>query len=62
MTRHVTREDLRSFWLAVRAGAGFGEAAGRLGYQESAGYAWARKVGGVMPSFVMHSPSGRYLS
>src|SRR6476661_2669144 len=62
MTRHVMREDLRSFWLAVRAGAGYGEAAGRLGYQESAGYTWARKVGGVMPSFVMHAPTGRYLS
>ena len=61
MTRHVMREDLRSFWLAVRAGADYAEAAGRVGHQEGAGRAWVRQVGGVMPSFVMNRPTGRYL-
>lgn len=62
MTRHVVREDLRSFWVAVRAGVGYEEAARRVGHERSAGYAWVRKVGGVMPTFVMHPPAGRYLS
>jgi IS30 family transposase len=61
MTRHVMRADLRSFWLAVRAGVGYEEAAGRVGHQVRVGYTWVRQVGGVMPWFVTHPPQGRYL-
>ena len=61
MTRHVLREDLRTFWLAVRAGASYEEAARRVGHQLRSGRAWVRQVGGVMPSFVIHRPRGRYL-
>ena len=61
MTHHVLREDVRSFWLAVRAGDGYGEAAQRVGHQIRSGFRWATQVGGVMPSFVIHRPVGRYL-
>ncbi len=62
MTRHVMREDLRAFWLALRAGASYEEATQRVGHRWRAGYAWVSQVGGVMPAFVLHPPSGRYLS
>ena len=59
---HASREELRSFWLLVRAGADFGSAAQSLGRAGSTGWKWAIKAGGVCPDYVTTPPRGRYLS
>ena len=58
----ASREELRSFWLLVRAGADFESAAEGLGRVGSAGWRWAQQAGGVCPDYVIHPPGGRYLS
>ena len=63
MARWVIRAERREFWLLVREGASYRQAAARLGLNEATGPKWARQVGGVTPYYVSRSaPKGRYLS
>ena len=45
-----------------RSGLTIEEAAGRVGYQKTAGVRWLQKAGGVEPAFVKAVPSGRFLT
>jgi IS30 family transposase len=58
----ASRDELRSFWLLVREGAGWESAAEALGRVGSTGWHWAQEAGGVCPDYVVHPPRGRYLS
>ena len=58
----ASREELRSFWLLVRAGSDFGSAAEELGRVASTGWRWAQQAGGVCPDYVTEVSQGRYLS
>ena len=62
MSARVLRSDQRAFWLLVREGLTFREAAVRLGLGAITGSKWAHQTGGVRPAFVTTTPSGRYLS
>jgi IS30 family transposase len=63
MTRWAIRAERREFWLLVRDGASYKQAAARLGLNEATGPKWARQVGGVTPYYVSRpAPQGRYLS
>ena len=63
MTRWAIRAERREFWLLVREGASYKQAAARLGLNEATGPKWARQVGGVTPYYVSSpAPQGRYLS
>jgi transposase, IS30 family len=57
----VPRQVQREFWLLVRAGAEYGDAAASVGVAKSAVWRWVRQGGG-MPMVELSAPSGRYLS
>jgi IS30 family transposase len=62
MTRWAIKSERREFWLLVRDGASFQDAAVRLGLNRATGTRWARQAGGVTPRYVTPKPSkGRYL-
>jgi transposase len=61
MGQHSLRSDMRAFWWLVRAGEGFREAAGLLGYDVAMGLKWARRTGGMCPDYARSVPVGRYL-
>jgi IS30 family transposase len=53
---------VRRFWLPIREGETYADAAAAVGYEMSAGKNWFRKAGGVTPAFVTSPARGRYLS
>jgi len=62
MTRWASKAERREFWLTVRDGASFQDAAVRHGMNRDTGTKWARQAGGVTPSYVTKPPAqGRYL-
>jgi IS30 family transposase len=57
----VPRQVQREFWLLVRAGAEYGDAAVSVGVAKSVAWRWVREGGG-MPMVELSEPQGRYLS
>lgn len=62
MGRLVSRDLVRSFWLAYLAGATQEEAGRALGLDRKTGPMWFRQAGGVIPAYVAAKPTGRKLS
>jgi transposase, IS30 family len=60
--RRPRRDLQRRFWLLIRAGSVRTEAAAVLGLTVTTGKRWFKQAGGVIPSYVRASSSGRYLS
>ncbi|MGH3997426.1 MAG: IS30 family transposase [Pseudonocardiaceae bacterium] len=62
MTRWAIRAERREFWLRVRDGASFKDAAVAIGLNRATGPKWVRQAGGVAPAYVTKVPAkGRYL-
>ncbi|MGW5195854.1 IS30 family transposase [Kribbella sp. NPDC004138] len=57
----LPRQVQREFWLLVRAGAEYGDAAVSVGVAKSVAWRWVRQGGG-MPMVELSEPQGRYLS
>lgn len=65
-----SKEAVRQFWVAIRAGASMEEAVaglsnpGKTGprYSRKAGWLWFSQAGGVVPAYVTAQSSGRFLS
>ena len=49
MVARVRRDQLREFWLMLRAGVPPGDASARLGFGSRAGYRWLAQSGGMPP-------------
>src|SRR3981081_147636 len=58
----LPRERRRQFWLLVRAGRSWIEAAGELESGAPTANRWFVQAGGVVPAHVRDQPSGRHLS
>ena len=62
MARWAIRAERREFWLQVRDGESFKNAAIAVGLNPATGPKWVRQAGGVAPYFVTQQPArGRYL-
>ena len=61
MPRYVSRSSLRLFWLAIRSGRSWEEAAVDVGVSARTGWGWLVKGGGMPPLQLVVKVPGRHL-